>query len=95
MGRLVAEGVEEVAVYCAGYVAKILAIISAEMPFEIVNVYDKGMAGKRFLNHDVLAPEALKGYEGKVVVASLVGIIEKAVELEELGIAQEDIVRLQ
>jgi len=33
--------------------------------------------------------------EGKVVVASLVGIIEKAVELEELGIAQEDIVRLQ
>jgi len=46
MGRLVAEGVEEVAVYCAGYVAKILAIISAEMPFEIVNVYDKGMAGK-------------------------------------------------
>ena len=58
-------------------------------------MYDKSMAGETFLNYEVFAPEALKGYEGKVVIASLVRIIEKGAELEELGIAQKDIVRLQ
>jgi predicted Ser/Thr protein kinase len=65
------------------------------MPFKISNMYDKAMAGKRFLNYEVLAPEALRGNDGKVVIASLVRIIEKGAELEELGIDQKDIVRLQ
>ena len=95
MEKLIGEGVEEIAVYGAGCVAKILYILSKEMPFKISNMYDKAMAGERFLNYEVLAPEALRGNEGKVVIASLVRIIEKGAELEELGIDQKDIVRLQ
>lgn len=95
MEKLIGEGVEEVAVYGAGYVARILYILSKEMPFKISNMYDKAMAGETFLNYEVLAPEAMKDYKGKVVIASLVRIIEKGAELEELGIDEKDIVRLQ
>jgi hypothetical protein len=95
MEKLIGEGVEEIAVYGVGCVAKILYILSKEMPFKISNMYDKAMAGETFLNYEVLASEVLKGYEGKVVIASLVRIIEKGAELEELGIDQKDIVRLQ
>lgn len=95
MERLVSEGVEEVAVYCVGYVTKILHILAKELPFKIVGIYDKAMVGKSFLNYEILSPEAMAGYSGKVVIASLVGIIEKEAELEEIGIDRKDIVRLQ
>jgi hypothetical protein len=95
MEQLVAEGVDEIAVYCTGYVARILHLLSKDMPFRLSNIYDKAWAGKRFLGHEVLPLDDLRGYEGKVAIASLVGIIEKSAELEELGVSQDDIVRLQ
>ncbi|MBN2138007.1 MAG: hypothetical protein JW720_09380 [Sedimentisphaerales bacterium] len=95
MQRLIDEGVEEVAVYCTGYVARILHILAKEMPFKISSIFDKVMIGEKFLNYEVLPYEALKDCQGRVIIASLTGIIEKEAELEELGIDRKNIVRLQ
>ncbi|MHC4742388.1 MAG: glycosyltransferase family 2 protein [Planctomycetota bacterium] len=95
MERLIDEGVEEIAVYSVGYVARILHILSKELPFTIGGIYDKDRTGDRFLSYDVLSPDSMRGYSGKVVIASLVGIIEKETELQEIGIDRKDIVRLQ
>lgn len=38
---------------------------------------------------------SLRGYGGKIIIASFVDVLEKAAELKGIGIEEENIVKLQ
>lgn len=88
------EGVKEVAVYGTGFIAKILYILTKQIPFRISNIYDKSNVGSKYLGFEILSLQSLRGYGGKIIIASFVGVLEKAAELKAIGIEDENIIKL-
>jgi hypothetical protein len=84
LNRLNSERIKEFSIYCSGYVADILLILTKEIPVKIINIYDK----------DSIAT-GLSGYRGKIVIASFNNVLGKTRELKEAGIDEKNIVRLQ
>lgn len=91
--RLVLEGIKEVAVYGTNDFTIILYILMKSLPIKITATYN-GINKKRFLGFDVKPIESLNGYQGKIIIASFVGIAEKVEKLKELGINTERIITL-
>ena len=93
--KLSSKGVEEIAVYGTGFTAKILCIITKQTTLKILGIYDKAKTGGKFLQYNVLPYQSLVGFKGKIVVAVLTGSLEKALELKEIGIKDDNIIKLQ
>ncbi len=93
--RLASECTKEVVFYGTGDITKILYLLAKETPLKITNIYDHSMAGKKFLNFEVLSPETLTDYQGKIIISSFVGTIEKVKALKKIGIDEKNIIRLQ
>ena len=95
IGSLKQKGIKEIAFYGANDVTKILFMLAREAQIEVVGVYDCSLAGKKFLCFNVLAPGKLKGYDGKVIIASFVNVKNKILKLKNIGIQENSILRLQ
>lgn len=93
--KLSSKGVEEIAVYGTDFTAKILCIIIKQMPLKILGIYDKVKTGGKFLQYNVLPYQSLAGFKGKIVIASLSESLERALELREIGIKDDNIIKLR
>jgi hypothetical protein len=87
--------VKEVAVYGTGFIAKILYILTKKMPLKIPNIYNNSDVGSKYLGFEVLPLQSLRGYSGKIIIASFINVLEKAAELKGIGIEEENIIKLQ
>jgi len=94
LNELASSNVRDFAIYGAGDIAEILYKLTLDAPVKISAVYD-GLECKKFFSFNVMYEEAIKGYTGKVVVASLVGLEEKIERLRRLGVDRERIIVLQ
>jgi len=92
--RVSSEGVKDAAVYGTGFIAKILYILTRKIPLKISNIYDKSDVGSKYLEFEILPLQSLKGYRGKIIIASFIGVLEKATELKGIGIEEENIIKL-
>ncbi|GEM_PF-5847965 len=88
-------GAKEAVFYGAGNLTKILYILAKECSIEVKGIYDPLLAGKRFLGFEIKNDDAIKDYEGKVIINYFSGISEKIRRLQSLGIQRNNIVRLQ
>ncbi len=70
----------EAAVYGSGDIVKILKTVSERFLFKLANIESD--------------PEKLRGYDGRVIIASFVGLCEKEQQLKSAGIDAKNIVRL-
>jgi len=86
--------VKQIAVYGTGFIAKIIYILTRQVPIEISNIYSKSNVDSDYLGFKVLPWRSLVGFEGKVVIAYSTGILERITELREIGIKDEDIIKL-
>ena len=89
------EGASKIALYGVSDVTKILFLLAKKARIKIVNIYDTVSAGKSFLRLKVSAIENLRNYEGKIIIASFVGIKDKGKKIESLGIPRNNIFKLQ
>lgn len=82
-----------VAVFGASNIAKILLVLTRDVPIKISGIYDD-VKRERFSGYEVLPVEALKGYTGSVIISSLFGVEERIGTLKQLGIKEDKIIRL-
>jgi hypothetical protein len=87
-------GVHEVAVFGTGDVAQVLNILSKAMPIKITAIYDSPLKKMKFMGYKVFPLEAIKSYQGKVIIASLGDVVEKIEILKKIGIKDNMIVDL-
>ncbi|MCD4830492.1 MAG: hypothetical protein K8R02_01640 [Anaerohalosphaeraceae bacterium] len=92
--KMCSKKTKEFAVYGTGFIAKLLHILIKGRPIKIANIYDKCGLGRKCLGFEVLPVQELKGFEGDVVIASLSGVIEKRACLQQMGIKDENIIKL-
>ncbi len=95
LAGLKAEGAEEVVLYGAGDVAKILLMLAKKARIKVTNIYDSSLTAKKLLWFQVLPLENLNGYDGKVIIASFAGIRTKLDRLDGLNIPRKNIIKLQ
>ena len=93
--QTIRDGVKEVVLNGANHVSGVLCLLAKETPLKVTGIYDAAMAGKNFLGFKVCPAEDLKGYEGKVMIASLSRISDKANHLQGLGIQKQHIVEFR
>jgi len=91
--RLALHGVEEVVVYGANDIAKVIYILSWRMPVKVRDVYDDA-GTRKLLRFKVLPVEALNGYKGRIIIGSLVDVEDRVKKLKEMGIDEERLVIL-
>ena len=91
--NLALQGIKEVDINVAGDMARILYVLSAEIPVKIRAFYDDGPS-RSFLGFKVNSPETLEGQGGKIIVASLVNREERIKRLKQVGVEEERIVTL-
>ena len=92
--EIMQEGAREVALCGVNDATRILCILLKERHLEIVGTYVGSSVKNKVFSCEVLPLEKIKGYRGKVIVASFVGVKEKIRELLELGIEKNNILRL-
>lgn len=91
--NLALQGIKEVDINVAGDMARILYVLSAEIPVKIRAFYDDGPQ-RSFLGFKVNSPETLDGQGGKIIVASLVNREGRIKRLKQVGVEEERIVTL-
>ena len=92
--EIMQEGDQEVALCGVNDATRILCILLKERHLKIVGTYVGSSAQNKVFSHEVLPLDKIKGYQGKVIVASFVGVKEKIRELLKLGIEKNNILRL-
>lgn len=95
INKLVSDGEKEIAFYGVNDVTKVLIILAKNAKLKIVDIYGNIMVEKKAFGFCVSKPEDATNYKGKIIIASFIGIMEKAQKLEGLGIKKEKIIRLQ
>ncbi|MEK6791516.1 MAG: glycosyltransferase [Deltaproteobacteria bacterium] len=90
---LASENVREFALYGTGDVAKVLYALSLPSPVKVSAVYDRTEGGS-FSSLRVLPVNTIRGYKGKVVVATLAGAMESAEFLKSMDVDEKSIVLL-
>jgi len=88
-------GIKEISFYGASDVAKILFIFTKKARIKVINIFDSSLAGKNYMGHNVLSPESLENYNGKILIASFAGIKGKVEKLKNSGIQENNIIKLQ
>jgi len=91
--ELASNNIHEIALYGTGDVAQVLYKLTMNSPVKIKAVYDT-FNGKKFFNFDVTPVEAMKDYQGKVIVADLVRVEEKVEKLKRVGLRNKNIIIL-
>lgn len=94
LNELVSQNVRQFAVYGATDALEILYKLTLDTPLRINAIYDNNRREPLF-NINVMHVEAIREYNGKIVVASLVGVEEKVERLIKLGVDRERIMLLQ
>ena len=87
-------GTSETVFYGAGNMTKILYLLAKENDIEVRNIYDPLLVGRKYLGFEIKNENAIKDYEGKVIVNYFNDINEKIKKLQSLGIQRNNIVRL-
>lgn len=87
-------GVREVALCGVNDATKILQILLSERCVNIAGIYSRDLPLHLKCNYKVLPLEMIKGYSGKIIVASFIGIKEKIQRLLSLGVEKKNILRL-
>jgi hypothetical protein len=87
-------GINEIAVFCSGYPAKVLCAISKDMHIRITAIYDISVEKTKFMGHNLIPVVDIGDYTGPVIIASFEDVIEKTELLKERGVAPEMVVDL-
>ncbi len=93
LNEFTTSNVEKFALYGTGDVAEILYKLTLSTPVRVDRVYDR-LQNKQFHNLPILPVEKIRGYDGKIVVGTLVGVEDSVKLLERMGTRSEDIVLL-
>ena len=84
---------KEVAIFGVCNIAKILLVLTKDVPIKISGIYDD-VKREKFSGYEKCPVEALKGYPSSVIISSLFGVEERIETLKQLGIKEEKIIRL-
>lgn len=85
-------GINEVVLFGTSTIADLISILSEEYSIKIKALYDN--TGKKFRGYDVYPLDALKGYRGKIIIASFSDVEKKAEMLKRIGIKSNMIIDL-
>ncbi|TAN64006.1 glycosyltransferase [bacterium] len=91
--ELASENTGSIALYGTGEVAEIIYKMSLCEPVKVSAVFD-GFASGSFFDVKVLPFENIRYYNGKILIASLIGVDDKVEALKKIGVSKERIVVL-
>ncbi len=91
--ELTTNDIREIALYGAGEVAGMLYYLAPNSSVQIKAVYDC-LGGKKYFGFDVMPVEAIKNYNGKIVVATLIEVEKELELLKGMGVREEQIIVL-
>ena len=73
---------------------RIICILLKERRLKIEGIYASSLAQNEAFPNEVLPLQRIHGYQGKVIIASFVRVKEKIKLLRELGVENNNILRL-
>ena len=83
--------INEVAICGNGCVAKIICVLALNSAIRIKGVYGKD-SSRRFMGLKVRPIEALRNYDGNIIITSLEGLENELTQVREAGIRDEQII---
>ncbi len=93
--ELALNNIGEFVIYGTGDVAKVMHRLTENSPIKIAGVYDDGnQNGRKFSGMDIMPLEALKTYDGKIVIAEPDEIKGRIEKLLQIGIERNRIIPL-